>query len=150
MKYIALILGIFGMELGIKEYVEKHKTEGITEKKLKGALLVRKHHNRGAFLNAGENKREIVAVLSVVLSIFATAVFVSTLSAAGKELLKWGLAMLLGGAYSNTYDRLVRKYVVDYFSFNVPVKGIRRIIFNIGDFCIMIGAMLSVLGYYRG
>ena len=149
MKYIALILGIFGVEFGIKEYVEKNKTEGVTEKKLKGTLLIRKHHNRGAFLNAGENNRKAVAALSVILSVFSTAVFISTLSVAGKELLKWGLAMLLGGAYSNTYDRLLRKYVVDYFSFNVPVKGIRRIIFNIGDFCIMIGAMLCVLGYYR-
>lgn len=150
MKYIVLILGIFGVEFGIKEYVEKHKTQGVTEQKLKGLLLIRKHHNKGAFLNAGESKRKVVAALSVVLSIATTAVFVCTFSAAGKELLKWGLALLLGGAYSNTYDRLVRKYVVDYFSFNVPVKGIRRIIFNIGDFCIMIGAMLSVLGYYEG
>lgn len=149
MKYIALILGIFGIEFGIKEYVEKHKTEGITEEKLKGALLIRKHHNTGAFLNMGENRRKVVAALSVVLCVFSTVVFVSTLSVAGRELLKWGLSLLLGGAYSNTYDRLVRKYVVDYFSFNVPVRGIRRIIFNIGDLCIMIGAMLSVLGYYR-
>ncbi|MBQ8597347.1 MAG: signal peptidase II [Lachnospiraceae bacterium] len=149
MKYIALILGIFGIELGIKEYIEKNKTEGITERKLGGALLIRKHHNRGAFLNAGQSRQKVVAALSVVLAVLTTIIFAATFSLAGKELLKWGLALLLGGAYSNTYDRLVRKYVVDYFSFNVPVKGIRRIIFNIGDFCIMIGAMLSVLGYYR-
>lgn len=149
MKYIAVILGIFGTELGVKEYVERNKIEGITEKKLGGALLIRKHHNKGAFLNAGQSKRKVVAALSVVLTVFATILFAATFSMAGKELLKWGLALLLGGAYSNTYDRLVRRYVVDYVSFNVPVKGIRRVIFNIGDFCIMIGAMLSVLGYYR-
>lgn len=149
MKYIAVILGIFGTELGVKEYVERNKIEGVTEKKLGGALLIRKHHNKGAFLNAGQSKGKVVAALSVVLTVFATILFATTFSMAGKELLKWGLALLLGGAYSNTYDRLVRKYVVDYVSFNVPVKGIRRVIFNIGDFCIMIGAMLSVLGYYR-
>lgn len=149
MKYIAVILGIFGTELGVKEYVERNKIEGVTEKKLGGALLIRKHHNKGAFLNAGQSKGKVVAALSVVLTVFATILFAATFSMAGKELLKWGLALLLGGAYSNTYDRLVRKYVVDYVSFNVPVKGIRRVIFNIGDFCIMIGAMLSVLGYYR-
>lgn len=148
MKYLAVILGIFGAEFGIKEYIERNKTEGVTEKKLKGALLIRKHHNKGMFLNMGESKRRLVAVSSVCLTVVVTALFISTLSLTGKELLKWGLTLLLGGAYSNTYDRLVRKYVVDYFSFNVPVKGIRRVIFNIGDFCIMIGAMLSVLGYY--
>lgn len=149
MKYLAVILSIFGMEFGIKEYIEHNKTEGVMEKKLGGALLIRKHHNRGAALNVGESRRTVVAVLSAILTVLATVLFVGTLSLAGKELLKWGLALLLGGAYSNTYDRLVRKYVVDYVSFNVPVKGIRRVIFNIGDFCIIVGAMLSVLGYYR-
>ena len=51
---------------------------------------------------------------------------------------------MLGGAYSNTYDRLVRKYVVDYVSFRVPGR-LKKVIFNIGDFCIMIGALLCVL-----
>lgn len=146
MKYVAVILGIFGIEFGIKEYVEKNKTEGITEKRPGSFLLIRKHHNRGAVLNMGENRRRLVAGLSVALTVFATIVFGITLSMAGRELLKWGLALLLGGAYSNTYDRLVRKYVVDYVSFDVPIKGLRRIIFNIGDFCIMIGALLCVLG----
>lgn len=148
MKYLAVILSIFGIEFGIKEYIERNKREGVTEKKLGGALLIRKHHNKGAVLNLGENKRIVVAALSVFLTILTTVLFIGTLSLSGKELLKWGLTLLLGGAYSNTYDRLVRKYVVDYVSFNVPVKGIRRVIFNIGDFCIMIGAMLSVFGYY--
>lgn len=148
MKYIAVIFSIFGIELGLKEYIERNKIEGVSEKKLGGTLLLRKHHNKGAFLNAGQNKRKVVAALSVCLTAVATVMFITTFSLAGKELLKWGLALLLGGAYSNTYDRLVRKYVVDYVSFNVPFKSIRRVIFNIGDFCIMIGAMLSVLGYY--
>ena len=37
-----------------------------------------------------------------------------TLGQKGKAALKLGLAFLLGGAFSNTYDRLKRKYVVDY------------------------------------
>ncbi|MDE7258820.1 MAG: signal peptidase II, partial [Lachnospiraceae bacterium] len=45
-----------------------------------------------------------------------------------------------------TYDRLVRKYVVDYVSFPVKNQKIRNIVFNISDFCIMIGALLMVLG----
>ena len=88
-------------------------------------------------------------LISVVLTAVLTVVFLLTLGTAGKGLLKWGLALLLGGAYTNTYDRLKRKYVVDYVSFNVPVKGIRRIVFNIGDFCIMIGALLTTAGYLQ-
>ena len=88
-------------------------------------------------------------VISVMLTVLMTVFYIMTLTNAGKGLLKWGLTLLLGGAYTNTYDRLTRKYVVDYVSFNVPFRWLRRIIFNIGDFCIMIGAMLSVIGYYR-
>lgn len=149
MKYVAVILGIFGLELGLKEYVERNKTEGVTEKKMHGALLIRKHHNRGAFLNAGQSRQKLVMLVSVLLTLVTTVVFVLTLGQAGSGLLKWGLTFFLGGAYSNTYDRMVRKYVVDYVSFNVPFQWLRRIIFNIGDFCIMIGALLMVIGYYR-
>jgi len=149
MKYIAVVLGIFGIELGIKEYVEKNKTEGNTEKKLFGMLLIRKHHNSGMFLNAGENRQKAVMLLSVLLTMAATVIFVLTLGQSGSGLLKWGLTLFLGGAYSNTYDRMTRKYVVDYVSFNVPFKWLRRIIFNIGDFCIIIGALLATIGYYK-
>lgn len=88
-------------------------------------------------------------LLSVCLTVFLTVFFIFTLGMAGKRLLKWGLTLLLGGAFSNTYDRLVRKYVVDYVSFNVPLKGLKKVIFNIGDFCILIGALVSLAGYYK-
>lgn len=149
MKYIAVVLGIFGIELGIKEYVERNKAEGITEKKFFGTLLIRKHHNKGMVLNAGQSRQKAVMLMSVLLTIVSTMVFVLTLGWTGKELLKWGLTLFLGGAYSNTYDRMVRKYVVDYVSFNVPFKWLRRIIFNVGDFCILIGALLATIGYYQ-
>ncbi len=149
MQYIAVILGIFGLELGIKNYIEENKTEGSEEKKCKGAFLIRKHHNKGAFLNTGQSRQKLIAVISVFLTILATGLFVLSLGSVGKGLFKWGMTLLLGGAWSNTYDRVVRQYVVDYVSFNVPFKWFRRIIFNIGDFCIMIGAMLSTIGYYQ-
>ncbi len=149
MQYLAVILGIFGLELGVKDHIEKTKVEGSEEKKCGGFLLIRRHHNRGAFLNAGQDKQKVVAVISVILSVALSILFACTLGMAGKGLLKWGLTLMLGGAFSNTYDRLKRRYVVDYVSFNVPFEGLRRIIFNIGDFCIMIGAMLSVIGYSK-
>lgn len=149
MKYLAVVLGIFGLEFGIKEHIEKTKTEGLEETKCRGAVIIRKHHNRGAFLNAGQSRQRAVMALSVLLTAVLSVFYFATLGQAGKGMLKWGLTLLLGGAYSNTYDRLARQYVVDYLSFNVPWKWLKRIIFNIGDFCIMIGALISALGYYR-
>ncbi|MDE5907420.1 MAG: signal peptidase II [Lachnospiraceae bacterium] len=148
MQYLAVLLGIFGLELKIKNKIEETKKEGQTEEKCGGFLLIRKHHNRGAFLNTGQHRPKLITAVSLLLTAILTVFYVLTLGTAGKGLLKWGLTLLLGGAYSNTYDRLARKYVVDYVSFDLPF-GLRKIIFNIGDFCIMIGAFVSVIGYNR-
>ena len=146
MIYAILAALIFLLDLGIKNRVEREGTEDEEKSIGRGYLLLRKYHNEGAFLNAGEKKRKLVALLSVVLTLAMTVVFLATFSFKGSRLLKTGLALLLGGAYSNSYDRLHRHYVVDYVSFPVKNKAIRRIVFNISDFCIMIGALCMVLG----
>ena len=146
MIYLGIVAGIFLLELFLKNYIEKHKEEHTEEKICGNLLLLRKYHNRGAFLDMGEKVRPLVAAVSTVLTVLIAVVFVMTLGQKGNGLLKTGLALLLGGAFSNTYDRLKRKYVVDYFSFNIKWKRLRRIVFNLSDFCILIGALIAVLG----
>lgn len=141
-----LAIVVFVTDLIIKNHIERTKTEGETEAVCGGRLILHKYHNKGAFLNAGEGKRVLVSILSLILTLGATVLFLATFTFRGNGMLRAGLALLLGGAYSNTYDRLVRKYVVDYVSFPVKNKKIRNIVFNISDFCIMIGALLIVLG----
>ena len=48
--------------------------------------------------------------------------------------------MTIGGALSNLYDRVFRGYVVDYFS--VQWKGLKKVVFNLGDMFIFLGAMM--------
>lgn len=140
-----LAMAIFIIDLLIKNHIERMEIDG-ERPLLGGRLLLRRYHNKGAFLNVGERKRGLVSVLSLVLTLGITVLFLVTFTCKGSRLLKAGLAFLLGGAYSNTYDRLVRRYVVDYVSFPVRNKKIRNIVFNISDFCIMIGAFLLVIG----
>ena len=109
-------------------------------------ILLRKYHNTGAMLNLGARQSRRVAALSVLLCIVMTCAFVLSLGHRGNRTLRTGLSLLLGGSFSNTYDRLKRKYVVDYFSFNVKWKSLRRIVFNLSDFCIIGGALLTALG----
>lgn len=145
MLYLGIAAAIFLGDFFLKNWIEKNKKEGATQKILGGFLLICKHHNRGFVLNKASSRQPMVAALSLGLAVFCTAILLLTLGSRGNTLLRMGLALLLGGAYSNTYDRIRRKYVVDYFSFNVPMEGIRNIIFNLSDFCIMIGALLCVL-----
>ena len=149
---IALIVLIFAGDLFIKNRVEKYIAIGRGEKEKRianGKLILRKHHNQGMMLNMGEKKRPVVAAVSLTLTIILTLVFLLSLGHRGNRLLRLGLALLLGGSFSNTYDRLRRKYVVDYLSFPVKWKWFRDIVFNISDFCIIIGALLAALGATR-
>ncbi len=146
---LGIIVLIFFGDLWIKNYIEKEIGDNEVRKKLGGLLLIRKHHNRGAVLNVGEKKRPVVAGISVVLTLAVIVLFVFSLGQRGNHMLRVGLAFLLGGAFSNTYDRLKRKYVVDYVSFGVKWKKLRNVVFNISDFGIIIGALLTALGAAR-
>ncbi len=140
-----LAMGIFTLDLLVKNLIERRLEEGEERPLCGGRLVIRKYHNRGAFLDIGEKRQKRVALLSLCLTLFMTAVFLATFSFRGNAALKAGLALLLGGAYSNTYDRLARKYVVDYVSFPVKNRKLSRVVFNISDFCIIVGALLLAL-----
>lgn len=112
---------------------------------LQGKILLRKYHNKGAFLNMMEKKKKLLHLISLLFTLVITLLFLFTLFQKGNKLLKLGLTLLLGGAFSNTYDRLCRGYVVDYFSFRTPFERFNRIVFNISDFCIIIGSLLLVV-----
>ena len=145
MGYLCIVALIFAGELGIKNYVEKKRNGGEEKEICKGRILLRKYHNKGACMNLGEKKSNVVAGLSLILTAALALVFLFTLTRHGNGWLKAGLSLLLGGAFSNTYDRLKRKYVVDYFSFGVKWAPLRAIVFNISDFCILIGALIIAI-----
>lgn len=147
---MGIIAAIFTGDLLLKNHMERRGLPEGGERPLWGGrLLLRRHHNRGAAFNVGEKHSAAVAAVSVVLTTAAAAVLICSFGQRDNRLLQTGLAFLLGGAFSNTYDRLRRRYVVDYFSFGTRWKRLRRLVFNLSDFCIIIGALLAALGAAR-
>lgn len=157
---ILLISGIFFGDLWIKNQIEYKMNPTETDRPAaketaspqpfpaslwKDRILLHRYHNKGAMLNLGQRRSGAVTLLSAVLCLLLSVCFLFSLGQRGNAGLRLGLSLLLGGSFSNTYDRLKRKYVVDYVSFNVPCKAIRRIVFNISDFFIIIGAVITVL-----
>ena len=126
----------------IKEKREKNQEN---KEYLDGNIQITTYHNYGAFLNSGEKKPFLVKLISVLLSLGLTILFLLTFTAYGKKELRLGLAFLLGGAYSNTYDRVKRGYVVDYLNFPKLPGKLKTIVYNISDFCIMLGACLIII-----
>ena len=144
--FVSLIVGIFMGDNYLKERMERQLPPGEDQEVWGGRLLLRKHHNPGVMLGIGKKQGRLVTTLALLLTAFAVLIFVCSLSIYGSNLLRTGLSLLLGGAFSNTYDRLKQQYVTDYVSLNVKWKPLRRLVFNVSDFCIILGAMLSALG----
>lgn len=138
MFYLFIVLGIFVGDLILKNYIEKHKTLGKTEEILKGKILVTRYHNQGAFLNLLEKRREILLFSSGAFLGLMAMFLLLLIPQKSKRLLKLGVALMLGGASSNVYDRVKRGYVVDYFSFSF----LKKVVFNISDIFIFLGSMI--------
>ncbi len=144
--YLMMIPAVFGTDVMLKKKSEEKKLP--IEKEGNDPIIWRNYHNTGAMLNFGAGK-SFVKVLSSVFTAAVTVYFIITLGHRGKNLLKAGLALVLGGAYSNMYDRMRKDYVVDYISFRCRWKRFSNIVFNIGDFAIMAGALLAVIATDR-
>ena len=143
MIYIIIVLVIVIGEHYIKNYIENNRELGERQEILKGKIIIRKHHNEGAFLNFMGEKKEMLKTISCILLGLVSLLFVILLPRKGKKLFKLGLAFALGGAISNVADRIKRGYVVDYFSFNC--KKLKSIIFNLSDIAIFLGSGLILL-----
>ena len=147
MIYMILTGIIFLFEWFIKNMAEAWGKEKEQKDIWRGRLYLTKYHNEGAFLNLGEKKRKLMAVISVLLTVFCLILFLLSLFQKGNGLLKAGLSLLLVGAFSNTYDRMKRKYVVDYFGFRFKCfPRLSKVVFNLSDFFILVGAMLGAVG----
>ncbi|MFG6369878.1 MAG: signal peptidase II [Lachnospiraceae bacterium] len=159
MPYIMTLVSLFAADSIIKCWIEKN---WVVNQTCNHKIVIKKYHNRGAMFNIGDKNQDLVAILSLVLSAFVSGVFAAVLHRKQARVQKIGLALILGGAYSNTYDRLKRKYVVDYFSVLIETKRIKNrflrkfadkintMVFNLADFGIMIGAILFVMGEWNG
>ena len=142
MQSILLATAILGGETIVKKHRESNREE---KDYLNGNVHIMTYHNYGAFLNSGEKNPFLVKLISVMLTLAMTALFVLTFTRYGSKQLRTGLAFLLGGAYSNTYDRIKKGFVTDYLNFPGLPGKLKNIVFNISDFCILAGCGLIVI-----
>ncbi len=106
-------------------------------------------HNTGAafsFLSeAGGWQRYFFIALTLVISL-VLLIWLTRLPA-GKSMLAGALALILGGAVGNLWDRLHYGYVVDFIE--VYYNQWSWPVFNIADSAITLGAALLILDTFR-
>ena len=135
-----------GHSMSMKKYIDKKYARKVKNPRLGGIICIEKFYNKGATLNLlAKHPKAMTAIHSVIMA-FVAVVYYFAMRMTGKKLTKTGLAMLAGGGLSNLYDRYTKHHVVDYVRFQTGPKWFRRIIFNVSDFFIFIGAVLAVIG----
>jgi signal peptidase II len=92
-----------------------------------------------------EDQPEMVKKMSCYFTIDLLIYYIFTLFRRGRFLEKVGLTLMNAGAWSNTFDRWLRGYVVDYVGFSTKWDKFNRLTFNIGDFLILKGSLLMLV-----
>lgn len=146
MIWTGIMTSVFLADTIIKSWAESHLSEKAVKEAAGDKILLRKLHNPGVACNIGENVPDLVekGTLALWVSIFVS--YLRLLGEPGRKLSKLGGALVVGGGLSNLTDRITKGYVTDYFSLNVKWEKLRNLVFNISDFCILIGSWLALLG----
>lgn len=108
----------------------------------KGFVTIQKSYNKGFILNKFEKQPKWVLSISSAVFGILFYLFFMTLGRRYKKIKRFGLALSVGGAASNLYDRINKDRVVDY----AVIKGVKGIIVNLGDIFIVIGSLIALIG----
>ena len=105
-------------------------------------------HNRGAAFSFLSDAGGWQRLLFIGIAVAATAFIVVMLARHSSErLFSAGLALILGGALGNLWDRIVLGHVVDFLDFHA--LGWHFWAFNLADSAITVGAGLLILDSLR-
>ena len=142
MLYTGIIAALSSLDLGIKWLIEQEKPEEFPKPlpHAKGKILLYRNHNAGFPFGFLEQHAELVRMLPLAVISGLAGFLAAILPQKGKNVQKFGIAVILGGAVSNLYDRMIRHYVVDYFS--IQWKKLKKVVFNLGDIFIFAGSAL--------
>lgn len=107
-----------------------------------GKVVVEKSYNKGFLLNHCETQPKWVLAISSAVFGALFYLYLMTLGRKRKSIKRFGLALSLGGAASNLYDRIQKDRVTDY----AVIKGIKGFIVNVGDLFIFLGTLIAFIG----
>lgn len=143
--FLALPAVVFGADWMLKRHIDKTMEPGEKKEVCGKRLVLQKHYNEGAAFGLFRaHPTEVTAVHAGLLAgLFAC--YAVLLSKKGKTGLKISTGLLLGGGLGNLADRLQKRHVVDYISLPAKCKCLERIVFNLSDVFVLLGAAFHLL-----
>jgi signal peptidase II len=134
-----------------KHLVSRNLPNGQTHTVIPGVFRISDVHNTGAAFSMFAENASPVTVRNVLIafSVIAVIILFGMLWRVGRALTltSVALALILGGAFGNLYDRVRYHFVVDFLE--VRIIHYHWPDFNVADSCIVIGACLLIIEIFR-
>jgi signal peptidase II len=134
-----------------KHIVAQQLPNGQTHTVIPGIFRISDVHNTGAAFSMFAENASPVTVRNILIafSVIAVIILFGMLWRVGRYLTvtSVALALILGGAFGNLYDRIRYHYVIDFLE--VRIVHYHWPDFNVADSCIVIGACLLLIEIFR-
>lgn len=142
MIFLGLTAGLSGLDLFLKGRIEAQDASRFPRdlEGTNGKIRLYQNHNEGFCFGRLEKYKELTRQLPLISTSASAGMLVWTLTRQSRFLDRLGLSLITAGGLSNLYDRMKRGYVVDYFS--VQAGWFKKVVLNVGDVCIFMGAAL--------
>ncbi|MDQ0203011.1 signal peptidase II [Pectinatus haikarae] len=134
--FIICIMVIVFIDQTVKHYIQSSMLPGMSFPVVQDIFSITYIQNAGAAFGILEDQR-LFFIIVTMLVLICGAYFYPVLK---KQccMLRFGMALLLGGAAGNLIDRIRLGIVVDYFDFHIwPI-------FNIADIAIVSGVVIII------
>ncbi|MCU7798628.1 MAG: signal peptidase II [gamma proteobacterium symbiont of Lucinoma myriamae] len=150
LKYLWLTGVIIVLDLASKAVVSQHFSLYEILPVIPGWFNLTLAHNSGAAFSflANESGWQRWFFAAIALMVSAILFFWIKRLQAHERWLAIALALVLGGALGNLWDRLTLGYVVDFLDFyyqNSPHEAMHWPAFNVADMAISIGAFMLII-----
>lgn len=150
MIYILIICFIIIADLTIKNKIEKTKeleNRGLFD----GKIVINSLKNYGVSFGAFSDKPVVLRKFLSFFIVGGLIIYIFMLCFKKlNRISELALSFILGGGLGNLIDRYKRGYVLDYFSFvSKRFKGLKKMVFNISDMFVFLGAAIYVMNYFR-
>jgi signal peptidase II len=134
-----------------KHIVAQQLPNGQAHTVIPGVFRISDVHNTGAAFSMFAENASPVTVRNILIafSVVAVIILFGMLWRVGRYLTvtSVALALILGGAFGNLYDRVRYHYVIDFLE--VRIVHYHWPDFNVADSCIVIGACLLLIEIFR-
>lgn len=143
MIFVVLVTVLAAVDLWFKARIEKQDAGDFPRPLGHTKIMLYRDHNAGFPFGFMQKYPPLVRGIPLVITSALAGILCYLIPQKGNRTQKLGLSFLIGGSISNLYDRLVRRYVVDYFS--IKIGCLKKVVLNFGDLFVFAGAFILLI-----